>query len=80
MTRIAVSPRTSSAAHTVAGDVSRLTSTLNGTTTHAALVSAEHARKRAMDALRGLGPEIRRLKSEAKQAERYSAMMRSVRA
>ncbi len=80
MTRIAVSPRTSQSAYTAAGDVSRITSTLNGTTTLAALVSADAARKRAMDALRGLGPEIRRMKSEARQAERYSAMVRGVRA
>lgn len=76
MTRIAVPSRTCQAAHTVAGDVSRLTSTLNGTTTHAALVSADAARKRAIDALRAMGPEIRRLKSEARKAERYAAMMR----
>ena len=80
MTRISVNPRTSQSAHTVAGDVSRLTSTLNGTTTHAALVSAELARKRAIDALRGLGPEIRRLKSIARDAERCAAMVKGVRA
>ena len=80
MTRIAVPHRTSSAAFTAAGDVSRITSTLNGTTTHAALVSAELARKRALDALRALGPEIRRMKSEARQAERHSAAVVGVRA
>jgi len=75
VTRIAVPHRTSSAVYTVAGDVSRITSTLTGTTTHAALVSAELARKRALDALRALGPEIRRMKSEARQAERHSSVV-----
>jgi hypothetical protein len=77
MTRIAIPSRTCQAAHTVAGDVSRITTALNGASTHAALVSADLARKRAIDQLRALGGDIRRLKSEARKAERYAAMMRS---
>jgi len=74
--RIAVPTRTAQHAYNAAGDVSRLTSTLNGSTTFAALCAAEQARNRAMVSLRTLGPEIRRLKSEAKTAERDAAKMR----
>ncbi len=70
MTRIAVPSQTCQAAYSAAGDVSRLTSTLNGSTTYQALCAAEQARNRALVSLRTLGPEIRRLKSEARSVER----------
>ena len=62
--RIAIPANVSSVAHTASGDIARVTSTLTGTTTHAALVSAEQARKRAIVALRDLGPVIRRMAKE----------------
>lgn len=76
MTRIAIPSRICQHAYTAAGDVSRLTSTLNGSTTFAALCAAEQARNRALVSLRTLGPEIRRLKSEARNMERDAAKMR----
>lgn len=75
--RVAVPSRICQQAHTAAGDVSRLTSTLNGSTTFAALCLAEQARNRALVSLRTLGPEIRRLKQEAKRQESEQARMKS---
>ena len=76
MTRIAVESRVSQHAYAASGDLSRLTSTLTGSTTFQALCAAEQARNRALVSLRSLGPEIRRLKQEAKKAERDAAKMR----
>lgn len=69
MTRIFVSPQTAQRAFTAAGDISRITSTLSGTTTFQALCGAEQARVRVMNEMRTLAPEIRRLKAEAKAVE-----------
>jgi len=70
MNRVAVPSASCQLAHTAAGDVSRLTSTLNGSTTLAALILADAARQRAMANLRDLGPVIRQLKREAVKMER----------
>ena len=63
---IQVPHTTSSLAHTTAGDLSRLTSTLTGTTTLRALVQAEQAAARAMDNLRAMRAAIRVMKREVR--------------
>ena len=67
--RVAVPKSLSSTAHTTSGDLSRITSTLTGPTTFAALCSAEQAMVRAMDNLRTMRASVRALKKEARALE-----------
>lgn len=78
MNRITTPSRVTSMAHTTLGDVSRLTSTLTGSTTHAALCSADQAAKRALDNLRSMRASIRVLKKEARDLERQVPRVRSL--
>jgi hypothetical protein len=70
MTRIAIPSSIAQRAFTAAGDISRITSTLSGTSTFQALCAAEQARVRVMNEMRALAPEIRRLKAEARAVEK----------
>ena len=74
--RIAIPSSVTARAYIAAGDISRITSTLNGTSTFQALCAAEQARVRVMNEMRALAPEIRRMKAEAKVVERDAAKMR----
>jgi len=78
MTRISIPSPVSQLAYTTAGDVSRLTSTLNGTSTFLALCSAEQAAVRAMDNLRTIRAHIRDLKRQASIAEKASAVRANI--
>jgi len=66
--RIAIPSSVCSVAYATAGEVSRLTSTLNGTSTHTALCAAELAAQRAQDNLREIRVHIRALKKQARAA------------
>lgn len=78
MTRIAVPHTVSSRAFNAAGDMARITSTLSGTTTFQALCAAEQARVRVMNEMRALAPEIRRMKADARAAEKEMERVRRV--
>lgn len=67
--RTAIPASVSSLAHTTAGDVSRLTSCLSGSTTLAALCHAEQAAMRVLDNARAIRSAIRSLKKEARVNE-----------